>query len=48
MSKFKIFRQYSLTVNIFRTVHFRIILVDNQLDAQIFYNTFIYSNSVHV
>jgi len=34
--------------NIFRTVHLRIILVDNQLDAQFFYNTFIYLNPLHV
>ena len=34
--------------NIFRNVHLRIIMVDNQLDAQIFYNTFIYLNPLHV
>jgi len=34
--------------DIFRTVHLRIILVDNQLDAQIFYNTAIYLNPLHV
>jgi len=33
---------------IFRTVHLRIILVDNQLDAQFFYYTFIYLNPLHV
>jgi len=37
-----------LWFNIFQTVHLRIIMVDNQLDAQIFYNTFIYLNPLHV
>ena len=31
-------------IYIFRTVHFRIILVGNQPDAQFFSNTFIYLN----
>jgi hypothetical protein len=34
--------------NVFRTVHLRIILVGKQLDAQFFYNTYIYLNPLHV
>jgi hypothetical protein len=34
--------------NIFRTVHLYIILVDNKLEAQFFYNTFIYLNPLPV
>jgi hypothetical protein len=34
--------------NIFRTVHLCIILVSNQLEAQLFYNTYIYLNPLHV
>jgi len=39
----KEFRAINLVTkfNIFRTVHLRLMLVDNQLAAQFFYNTFI-------
>jgi len=50
MSMFRrYYRKNSETLfNSFLTVHLCIILVDNQLEAQFFYNIFIYLNSPYV